>query len=153
MDYVKSLGKSLCDLTKQCVCTCRGFFSSYVKFMIVLVGVLDDGIPALRMYSKQDDRVGLSIPTTANAKAIIKQVKRVLQVALHVLLCYTLLCRNFSPFPICIYRILVGKKKAASFKNFSVLDWLDPVTEPDMCALDSVSKSGPIRRTSWHDSD
>jgi len=43
------------------------------------LGVLDDGIPAIRMYIKKGDRIGLSIPTTANSKAIIKQVKRALQ--------------------------------------------------------------------------
>jgi hypothetical protein len=32
------------------------------------------------VYVKRDDRIGLSIPTTANAKAIVKQVKRALQV-------------------------------------------------------------------------
>jgi hypothetical protein len=42
--------------------------------------VLDDGLPALRLYIKRGDREGLSIPTTANSKAIIKQVKRALQV-------------------------------------------------------------------------
>jgi hypothetical protein len=43
-------------------------------------GVLEDGIPALRVYLKHGDRAGVSIPTTANSKAIIKQVKRALQV-------------------------------------------------------------------------
>jgi hypothetical protein len=48
----------------------------------VVSGILDDGIPALRLYINRNDRAGLSIPTTANPKAIIKQVKRALQVLL-----------------------------------------------------------------------
>ena len=56
-------------------------FALFEQFETAPAGVLDDGIPALRMYVKQDDRIGLSIPTTANSKAIIKQVKRALQVA------------------------------------------------------------------------
>ncbi len=50
--------------------------------MTVVSGILDDGIPALRLYINRNDRAGLSIPTTANPKAIIKQVKRALQVVL-----------------------------------------------------------------------
>jgi hypothetical protein len=73
----------------------------FEQFETAPAGVLDDGIPALRMYVKQDDRIGLSIPTTANSKAIIKQVKRALQVALQQKTCAPMLL--LLPPPIAVH--------------------------------------------------
>ena len=58
----------------------RFFINNREDRVTVGAGVLEDGIPALRVYLKHGDRAGVSIPTTANSKAIIKQVKRALQV-------------------------------------------------------------------------
>jgi hypothetical protein len=67
-----------------------------MEWVITVAGVLDDGIPALRMYLKRDDRIGLSIPTTANTKAIIKQVKRALQVLYSACFCTIAAVFNFA---------------------------------------------------------
>jgi hypothetical protein len=87
MDHVKTLGfaplLSTCVFLLRCHLNLWKSYALYLEerfFVITSAGVLDDGIPALRLYIKRGDRTGITIPTTANSKAIIKQVKRAIQV-------------------------------------------------------------------------
>ena len=82
MEHVKTLGSAPSYFYIWRTAHPRRIELNWGSLTSVVAGVLDDGLPALRMYTRQGDRAGVSIPTTANSKAIIKQVKRALQVGL-----------------------------------------------------------------------